>query len=265
MSTFFATMPLHDGDLQQEVQLLRRHLREDALLELEPQPRHREEHGGLRALQVGDEGVERLGEVDVRAADEATPHSMYARSKMCASGRYEIAAVACRQLDAARRCPSSARVMRRSCASRPWACPSSPTCRRSSPGRRRRGRRGPSSGSVFATIVVPRLARVFGASGKAMRGMPAGTPGSCCSQVSSLPTKSSLRVAVLEHEADGVRPLRREDGDRGAAGHPDRELGDEEVRAVLRQDRHLDRPAARPSARRCAAMRRASLITCDQV
>jgi hypothetical protein len=58
-----------------------------------------------------------------------------------------------------------------------------------------------------------------------------------------LADEQQLGVAVLEHVADGVRALGREDRDRGAARHPYRELGDEEVRAVLGQDRDV-RPVA---------------------
>ena len=52
--------------------------------------------------------------------------------------------------------------------------------------------RRPASGSVRATISSHCAWRVAGASGKAMQGMPSGTPGSCCPQVSSLPTNSSF-------------------------------------------------------------------------
>jgi hypothetical protein len=41
---------------------------------------------------------------------------------------------------------------------------------------------------------------------------------------------------VAEHVADRVGRLRREDGDGGAAGHPDSELRDDEVGAVLGKD-----------------------------
>ncbi len=51
----------------------------------------------------------------------------------------------------------------------------------------------PCSGAVRATIASQvSNDRSCGASGKAMRGRPAGTPGSCCGQLSSLPTKSRL-------------------------------------------------------------------------
>mmetsp|Transcript_22407 Transcript_22407/g.88723 ORF Transcript_22407/g.88723 Transcript_22407/m.88723 type:complete len:622 (+) Transcript_22407:835-2700(+) len=56
-----------DGQAQQLVELVLRHLGLDALLELHPQARHREEHRWQRALQVGREGVERLGEEDLDA------------------------------------------------------------------------------------------------------------------------------------------------------------------------------------------------------
>jgi hypothetical protein len=85
---FFFTMLADDGNREQAVELLRRHLVEDARLELEPQPRHRDEERRPRALQVLHEGVERLGEEDLEA-DAEVPVSTSVRSKTCESGRYE--------------------------------------------------------------------------------------------------------------------------------------------------------------------------------
>ena len=45
--------------------------------------------------------------------------------------------------------------------------------------------------------------------------------------------KQQLGIAVLEHEADGVRSLGRKDRHGGVPGHPDGELGHEKVGAVL--------------------------------
>ncbi|MES3014000.1 MAG: hypothetical protein V4750_09785, partial [Pseudomonadota bacterium] len=41
-----------------------------ALLELDPQPRHRKEAGRLRALQIGGEGFQALGEEHVHRGRE---------------------------------------------------------------------------------------------------------------------------------------------------------------------------------------------------
>ena len=84
--TFLRTMRRTIGMREQPVELRRRHLREHALLELDPQARHREEDRRPRALQVGREGVEGLGEVDVQPL-ASSPCSTSVRSATCASGR----------------------------------------------------------------------------------------------------------------------------------------------------------------------------------
>ena len=62
--------PAHDRDAEQPVELRGGHLREHALLELDPQARHRKEDRRPGALQVRRESRERVGEVDVHAARE---------------------------------------------------------------------------------------------------------------------------------------------------------------------------------------------------
>ena len=53
---------------QQTVKLFGRHLGKNALLELEPQARHRDKSRGPRAVQILDEGVQRFGKEDVGLA-----------------------------------------------------------------------------------------------------------------------------------------------------------------------------------------------------
>jgi hypothetical protein len=60
----------HDWQLEQQVELLLRHLVQHGLLELDPQPRHAEEDGRPRALHVGGEGLQAVGEVDTEPAAE---------------------------------------------------------------------------------------------------------------------------------------------------------------------------------------------------
>ena len=59
-----------DGNLQQPVELGRRHLHADALLELDPQTRHAEKDRGARTLQVLGEGFQAFSEVDVHAGGQ---------------------------------------------------------------------------------------------------------------------------------------------------------------------------------------------------
>jgi hypothetical protein len=53
VSTFLRDDLAEDREAEQEVELLGRHLGQHALLELEPQPRHRDEQRRAGALQVG--------------------------------------------------------------------------------------------------------------------------------------------------------------------------------------------------------------------
>ncbi len=67
---FLRTRPLYDRQSQQPVELRCRYLRQHAVLELDPQPRHREEHGRPGTLQVRGERLEALGEVHAHAGSE---------------------------------------------------------------------------------------------------------------------------------------------------------------------------------------------------
>jgi hypothetical protein len=63
-------MPRRIGIFSSIASLARRHLGLHALLELHPQPRHREEHRRAGALQVGGEGLQALGEEHMHAGGQ---------------------------------------------------------------------------------------------------------------------------------------------------------------------------------------------------
>ena len=236
---------------QQPVELGRRHLGEHALLELEPQPRHRDEQRRPRALQVLQEGVERLGEEDVRVAvrPATRPRPRSARSCAPAAGTTACGS-RCLLAQALRVSADDALGGARDGAERSHhALGLAGGARgvdqhrqlvgaRAAAGRQRRGARDDGVPGVER--------RSCGASGKAMHGRPAGTPALLLRPGVELADEQQAGLAVLEHVAHGVGGLGREDRHRGVAGHPDGQLGHEEVRAVLRQDR--DARAAREAA-----------------
>ena len=59
-----------DGKLKQLVQFFLGDLGENALLELQQEPRHGEKDGGPRALQVGEEGLDTFGEEQAQAENQ---------------------------------------------------------------------------------------------------------------------------------------------------------------------------------------------------
>mmetsp|Transcript_19459 Transcript_19459/g.36430 ORF Transcript_19459/g.36430 Transcript_19459/m.36430 type:complete len:532 (-) Transcript_19459:261-1856(-) len=64
-----------DRDGHEGVELLGRHLLEDALLELRPEARDRHEKGRVGPVQVLDKGLERIGEEELGAAKHHPEHS----------------------------------------------------------------------------------------------------------------------------------------------------------------------------------------------
>ena len=77
---------------------------------------------------------------------------------------------------------------------------------------------------------------VGGASGKAMHGRSAGHGARLLRPDVELADEQQAGPAVFQHEAHDVRGFGREDRHRGAARHPDRQFGHEEVSAVLGED-----------------------------
>jgi hypothetical protein len=74
---------MDDRQLEQQVQLLLRHLVQHGLLELDPQPGHAEEDGRLRALHVLGEGLQAVGEVDAKTAAELAVLDQGALDHVC--------------------------------------------------------------------------------------------------------------------------------------------------------------------------------------
>ena len=117
----------------------------------------------------------------------------------------------------------------------------------------------------------PALRRSSPSSGRPWRARAAsrctaGRPGrrASRSQPSSLPTNSSFAALCSRIWRTVSARERRIERHRHVAGHPDREVAEQPVRAVLRQDRDLD--AGREAERlQVAAMRRASSTVSAQV
>ena len=241
---------------QQPVELGRRHLREHALLELEPQPRHRQEQRRLRALQVLQEGVERLREEQVQASVDQRrgfgPGALEAVGKRQVGQHPVLGADALlhhgggafagagegaeRDHHALGRAGRTRRVdQHREVV--PGAC------------RAARQRRGARDDRVPGVEVVLRRERKGDAGHPRRHAALLVLPGV------ELADEQQARLAVRQHVVDRLGGLGRKDGDRGVAGHPDRDLGHDEVGAVLRQDRdaRAGRVAAALQVRRHAA------------
>ena len=224
---------------QQPVQLGRRHLGEHALLELEPQPRHADEHGRPRALQVLQEGVQRLGEEHVRLAVHQRrgldPRAFEAvrQRQVRQDARVLVFAQALVQVvdDALGGARDGAEVDHRAL--------------------------GPAGGArgvddhrqlVLGALRLARQRRrarddlVPGVEGggRRQRQRDAGQAGRHAGLLLrpgvELADEQQAGLAVAEHVADGLGRLGGEDGHRGVAAQPDGQLGHDEVRAVLRQD-----------------------------
>ena len=187
--------------LEHALQLLRCHLGVDALLELDPQPRHREERRRPRAAcrRRRSPATRRRRRGCRWPARHARPACARRR---CDSG-YGTAACSRRSQDALHARRDGPGEGARSCASRPWGCRWCPRCTSACTVRRRRapgcpsarcGRRCPPSRRVV--VRAPAAARCHG--------RPAGMPGFISRPVVEL-CRRTLDLAVLEDLAHRVR------------------------------------------------------------
>ena len=234
--------------------LCRRHLREHALLELQPQPRHADEHRRPGALQVLQEGVQRLGEEHVRlAVDQRRGLDPRALEAVRQRQVRQDAAVA--RVRPMRLCRSStmplagardgAEADHRALGPAGGAGGVDDHRQLVLGALRPAGQRLGARDDRRPSLRSP-CARCRAPAGRRCAAARRRTPGFCASQVSSLPTNSRLASLWPEHVADGLGGLGGEDRHRGVAGHPDGQLGHDEVGAVLRQDG--DARAAREAA-----------------
>ncbi len=122
----------------------------------------------------------------------------------------------------------------------------------------------PGSGGVRAVMASQVSNSVFGASGRAMQGSSAGTPGCCCGQVSSLPTKSRLAplCSSTKRTVSAVSV-----GKIATVVWPAIQMASS---AMMKCAQFFDRmamraPGSNPRCCRCAAMRRAWSSTWAQV
>ncbi len=178
--------------------------------------------------------------IDVRVAVPQRRASTHERSKLCASGRYDSMRVFGALADAlahvGRRCPRP----RARCAPKAHhALGLAGGARGVDQHRQLVGRalRPASAAARCARRSRPRCrSRSAAPAGRRCTAAPPARRRCCCGQAVELADEQQAGVAVLEHEAHGVGGLGGEDRHRGVAAEPDRQLGHEEVRAVLRQD-----------------------------
>ena len=235
----------HDRDAQQPLQLRRRHLRVDRLLELDPQARHREEHRRPRPLQVGGEGLEALGEEHVhpggqqRMLDQGAlgdvRQRQVAQQPRAAVERHALQAGVDRPgegREAVHHALGHAGRARGVHEGRELVA----VAHRRIGQRRRRG-----DDRVPLRIVVRRGERQADA-GQARR-----NAGAHRLPAVELADEQQLRLGVLEDLPDRAGGERRIERHRDVAGHPDREVGEQPVGAVLGKDGD---PAARRKAER---------------
>ena len=232
--------PAEHGDAQQQVELPRRNLREHALLELEPQARHRDKQRGPRTPQVRDEGVERLGEIDMRpAVDQRRAEHPGALHRM---RQRQVGEHPHRRVGAELRAQLLDDVLRRH---RDRAEAQHHTLRRAggAGGINQHGEvvRGAlarlDEGIVGSDDVVPGVEVSLRRQREGDAWQRRGDAELLRCPVVQLADEQQPGLAVLEHEPDGLGPLGGEDRHRGAARHPDGEFRHEEVGAVFRQDR----------------------------
>ena len=77
---------------------------------------------------------------------------------------------------------------------------------------------------------------LLGAKGNAIRGMSAGTPATCLSHVSNLPTNSKLAPLCSSTYFTVSAPFCRENRNRGTASHPNCQFRHKEMGTVFRQN-----------------------------
>ena len=228
-------------DAEQQVELLRRHFGEDALLELEPQARHRNEGGRPGAVQILDEGVQRFGEIHMCVAvhhrfafhpgafedvgqRQVGHHAVFGQIShagldVChdplggTGDALETVHYALGLPGRARGVDQHGEVVR--------GADRAATQRRSA-----RDDRVPG-------IEVGARGQRQGHAGQAL-----GDAGDLLVPGVEFSHEQQAGAAVLQHEPHGFSGFGRENGDGGVAGHPDRQFGHEEVGAVFGKDRN---------------------------
>ena len=236
---------LDDGDLEEEVELLLRLLGEDAELELEPEAGDRDEDGRARPLDVRDEGLERLREVDMEARDEG---GCLDNGALKGVGEREVAQdpLVGAELDD---------LDEGLGAERDGAEGVHDTLRLTG------GAGGVDDDGEFVGATdrltgeglgacgdgIPGFAGRLGCEGEDDAGEVGGRAGVDVGHAVELADEDELRLAMGEDELDVLGVEGGEECDRGVAGHPDRELCDDEVSAVLGD--HRDAGAGRVAER----------------
>jgi len=230
-----------DGDLQHAVQLGRRHLGVDALLELHPQARHAEEHRRPGTLQVGGEGFQALGKVDVHAGGQQPVFDQHALGNVA---QRQVAQHAGAVVDG--RHPLQARLHAPGEGGKAvhHALGRAGGARGVHDGRQFVGRahgltlqRRRAGGDVFPARIGPGC--IFRRQRQAdarHRGRDAGLH---ALPAVELADEQQLGLAVFEDLADGARCQRGVQRHRNEAADPDREIRHQPVGRVLGQQRHL--------------------------
>ncbi len=233
-----------DRNAEQALELGRRHLGEHALLELEPQPRHREKQRRLRALQVREEGIERLGEEEVNAAVDqrrALRPRPFETVRQRQVGQHAVIGSAHSAQHLGRDAFAGAReclegdhhALRRA-------------GRSGGIDQHRQfvgvARRSPLQRLRSADDRIPGVELGLRCERERDTGHALGHAGLLVRPRVELADEEQARLAVRQHVIDRLGGLGREDGHGRVPGHPDRQLRHDEVRAVLRQNRDARTP-----------------------